>query len=146
MNKTLKIFAVIFVCLFLFVSLSGVGLAEPPSGDPPEPPSGDPGEPPSGDITCPSGVTCVDNPLAGRGSLSSPIQIIGRITNALVAPVGAVAFLFFIVGGFYWIFSGGNDEKIKRGKDIMMWALLGIVIIFTSYAMVRFLLKVVIGP
>ena len=39
--------------------------------------------------------------------------------------------------------SGGNQEQVTKGKNILIWAAAGIVIIFTAYALVRFVLKTV---
>ena len=83
--------------------------------------------------------------IGGDGSTDFEItDLIGRIANALIAPVGAIAFLFFVIGGFYWIFSGGNEERIKAGKDIMLWTLVGVAIIFFAYAILSFLFKIVL--
>ena len=37
----------------------------------------------------------------------------------------------------------GNEQQIKKGKDILMWATLGLVIIFSSYALVKFVLQAI---
>jgi hypothetical protein len=36
--------------------------------------------------------------------------------------------------------SGGSAEKIKKGRDIIIWSAIGLVVIFASYGLVRFLL------
>jgi len=39
----------------------------------------------------------------------------------------------------------GSSKKVQKGKDILIWATVGLVIIFTSYALVRFVLVDVFG-
>ena len=41
--------------------------------------------------------------------------------------------------------AAGNEKKVAQGRDILMWAAIGLVIIFTSYAAVRFVINEVIG-
>jgi hypothetical protein len=63
--------------------------------------------------------------------------IIGRIISALLGISGALALLMFVWGGMQWLTSGGNTDRIKKGKDTLVWAVIGLVVIFTSYAIVR---------
>jgi len=51
----------------------------------------------------------------------------------------------FIYGGITWMLSAGNQEQVTKGKNILIWAAAGIVIIFTSYALVKFVLTTVVG-
>ena len=78
------------------------------------------------------------NPL---GKIRTPQALIGRIINAVMGLIGSVALLMFIYGGFTWLVSGGNSEKVKQGKDILIWSAIGLVIIFSSYALVNFVIS-----
>lgn len=53
--------------------------------------------------------------------------------------VGSIALLYFVYGGFVLILSQGNPEKIKQGTDTMLTALIGMIIMFAGYMLVRFL-------
>jgi len=66
-----------------------------------------------------------------------------RIARGLMAPIGGLAFIFFVIGGFYWIFSAGNEERIKKGREIMMWSIIGIVVVFSSYALLSFFFRTI---
>jgi len=86
----------------------------------------------------------LQNPLGGTpenplGVTSVP-RLIGNVIKTVLAIVGALALAMFIYGGFTWLTSGGSAEKIKKGKDILMWAVIGLVVIFASYSLVDFLL------
>jgi len=67
-------------------------------------------------------------------------SLLGNVLRALFAVLGSVALLMFIYGGFVWLTSGGEAEKIQKGKDTMVWAVLGIAIIFASFAIVTFVI------
>jgi len=88
-----------------------------------------------------------DNGSSGSTvNLTNPISsdsipaLIGRVITAVLGVVGSIALLMVIYGGFTWMLAAGNSEKIKKGRDIIVWAMLGLVVIFTSYALVRFVI------
>jgi hypothetical protein len=39
----------------------------------------------------------------------------------------------FVWGGFSWLTSGGNAEKIKKGSQTMIWAAIGVMLVLSSY-------------
>ena len=71
--------------------------------------------------------------------------LIGRVINGVLGVVGSLALIMFVYGGLLWMTSGGNDEKVKQGKDVLIWATLGLFIIFASYALVNFIIFKGIG-
>lgn len=87
-------------------------------------------------------TTGLPNPL---GKLTDPREIIGNVIKAMLGVTGSLALLVFIFGGFTWVTSAGNEEKIKKGKEMILWAALGLVVIFASYAMVRFVIGAATG-
>ncbi len=54
--------------------------------------------------------------------------------------IGTFALAFFVYGGFMMIISMGNAERVKKGRDILVAAVVGIVITFSAYALVNFIL------
>ena len=85
---------------------------------------------------CPTGSVCLSNPL----NVDSPQALIGSIINAALGIIGSIALIIFIYGGFVWLTSGGNAQKVTQGQHILMWAAIGLVVIFLSYALVKFVL------
>lgn len=85
-----------------------------------------------------TGRPTLPNPLGGN---MTPEILIGKIINALLGIVGSLALVMFVYGGFMWMLSAGNKERVQRGKDILTWATVGLVVIFSSYALVRFVFK-----
>jgi len=94
----------------------------------------------SNDSDSSANTTELKNPL---GTLVDPRDIVGNIINAALGLVGSLALLMFIYGGFLWVTSAGNDEKIKKGRDIIMWSALGLALIFASYALLNFILNAI---
>ena len=93
----------------------------------------------TGDIT--SKPVTIDNPL----TVSSPQALIGNIIAAVLGLVGSVSLLMFIVGGLTWMTAAGSEDKIKKGKNIITWATIGLVVIFSSYAIVKLLFTDILG-
>lgn len=81
------------------------------------------------------------NPL---GTKSIP-ELIGRIIKGALGIVGSLSLIMFIFGGLTWMTSGGNEEKIKKGKQIIIWSVFGIVVIFTSYSVLNLIFEI-LGP
>ncbi len=71
--------------------------------------------------------------------------LIGNIINFALGFVGTISLLLFIYGGFTWMLSGGSAEKVKKGRDIIVWAVIGLFVVFMSYMMVRFVIQGVTG-
>ncbi len=69
---------------------------------------------------------------------SNPNVLIGKIINAVLGIVGSLALIMFIYGGFTWMLAAGNQEKVQKGKDILIWATIGLIVIFSAYALVKF--------
>ncbi len=85
-----------------------------------------------------SGATELCNPL---GDGATPQTLIGKIINAAMGIVGSIALLMFIYGGFVWMTAAGNEQSVTKGRDILIWATVGLIIIFSSYALVKFVFK-----
>ena len=55
--------------------------------------------------------------------------------------IGAVCLAMFIVGGVTWLTAAGNDKTVAKGKAILVWAVIGMVVIFSAYVIVNFVIQ-----
>lgn len=76
-------------------------------------------------------------------SISIFVILLLHFSNYLFGIIGALALLFFIYGGFTLILSRGATEQVKKGKDILVAAIVGLIIVFGAYMLVSFLGKAV---
>lgn len=86
------------------------------------------------------------SPLSGVSSLTGDkivTTIIGTFIKGALAVLGSLTVLVLFYGGFLWVINAGEEEKIKRGKQTVIWAALGVALIFGSYAAVDSILKIV---
>ncbi len=85
----------------------------------------------------------LEDPLQGKAD--NPNVLIGQIIKAALGLVGSLALLMFVYGGFTWMLSAGNTEKVQKGKNIFIWATIGLIVIFSAYGIIRFLFTDVLG-
>lgn len=75
------------------------------------------------------------------GTSGSLRDLVLKIVNFFLGFLGLLAVIMVIYGGFLYISSAGNDEKVGQAKKILLYAVLGIVVIVVSFALVNTLLK-----
>lgn len=56
----------------------------------------------------------------------------------------ALCTLMFLIGAFLFVVSHGNESTIQRGKQLMVNAILGLMIILGAYAILRTVLYVLV--
>lgn len=105
--------------------------------------------------TSPSGGTCgpgeictgnLVNPLSGKsGGVVNTTELVGRVVQWIFGIIGAIALLMFIVGGTYWLVSFGNETRITKGRQILIWTSVGLLLIFSSYAIINYVISSLVG-
>jgi len=63
----------------------------------------------------------------------SPVSLIGFIIQIMLGIMGAVALVMFVYGGFMMMSSAGNASKVAKGKEILIWAVIGMAFIIGSF-------------
>lgn len=80
------------------------------------------------------------NKLNAESTGKETLQVLaGRIIQSFLAIFGSLSLILFIYAGFLWMTSAGNAERVEKAKKIMLWTTLGIVVILSSYIIVKFL-------
>lgn len=100
--------------------------------------------------TCPPGTsplsfnengsiaTCSDTAATYGGEQEAGTAVVARIINIVLGFLGLIALILFIVGGFQWMTSGGNEEKTAGAKKLMVSAIIGLVIILGAAVISNF--------
>ena len=76
---------------------------------------------------------------------ANPSQIIGLIIKSALGVIGGLALVMMVWGGFQWLASAGNPEKVKKGSSTMIWAIVGLVLALGSYVLVGTILNFLAG-
>lgn len=86
-----------------------------------------------------------NNNSGSSGGLQNPLKtddiptLIGGFIKGALGVVGSIALVIFIYGGFMYLTAGGSSERVSKGKQTLVWASIGLVVIFTSYALLNFI-------
>ena len=75
-----------------------------------------------------------------EGQQTDLVANIRTVTNTMLFAIGVVAVIMLIVGGFRYVFSGGNSTNVNAAKDTILYAVIGIVVALLAYAIVNFVL------
>ena len=69
---------------------------------------------------------------------------IGAVINIGLGVVGIIAVAYLLFAGFRWITASGNEQIVKESKDTIRNAIIGLVIVFSSFVIVNFVVVRVI--
>lgn len=78
----------------------------------------------------------------GNYTLNDIVLIAVNVAKWILGIVGSLALLMFVWGGMTLILSGGSQEKVSQGKQTLTNAVIGLVIVFSSYLIIQFVLKI----
>src|SRR5680860_1150612 len=70
-----------------------------------------------------------------------PRTIVGRIINIALSFLGLIVLSLMIYAGFLWMTSGGDEEKVRKAKDILQSAVIGLVITLSAWAIATFIIS-----
>ncbi|GEM_PF-2458426 len=77
---------------------------------------------------------------AGFGHTAPTVAtIVSGIVNAVLGLSGIAFFVLFVWGGIQYLLSQGEADRVKNAKATLMSAAIGLVIIITAFALVKFL-------
>lgn len=61
---------------------------------------------------------------------------LGAILRGLIMVLGAVAAVFFVYGGLTYLTAAGNEEQAKKGKTILLQAVIGLILVTLAFVLV----------
>ena len=86
------------------------------------------GQPKSNQVT-------LQDPLGLKGDIQ---KLWANIITALLGFVGVASLVSFVYAGFMFLVSTGSPERVKKAKDIMLYAVIGVFVSMASYAILSF--------
>ncbi len=87
-----------------------------------------------------NGGLAFDNPLADDDIVS----ILNKIWKFLYILAFALVPLMAIIAGFMFLTAGGEPEKIKKAKNLLLWMAIGVAIILLAGGIVK-VIKMILG-
>ncbi|NCP77011.1 hypothetical protein GW819_03830 [Candidatus Gracilibacteria bacterium] len=80
------------------------------------------------------------------GSANTADKTIQNLVSNAMVFLGIIAVLYGIYGGFLILTAGGEDDKVKKGKTILIQVAIGLVVIFLANSIVQMVLSKVLTP
>lgn len=84
---------------------------------------------------CPEGKNC------GNYSLNDFVVVMLKVSEWILGIVGSLALLVFVYAGVMLLISAGNSEKITQAKQTIISAIIGLVVVFSSYMIIQFVME-----
>jgi len=72
-----------------------------------------------------------------------PESIATKVIQWILGILGLVAVVMIILGGFIWMTAAGNEEKVRKAKAILTSAIIGLVIVLLSFAILILVVRTV---
>ena len=66
------------------------------------------------------------------------IEVIANLISIIMGLLGMIAVILMLYGGFIWMTAAGDDDKVKKAKNIIITATIGIIVIFAAWALATF--------
>ncbi|MEZ4087566.1 MAG: hypothetical protein R3B71_04525 [Candidatus Gracilibacteria bacterium] len=63
-------------------------------------------------------------------------QILSGIVQLMLGITGSLALIAFTVGGVMLVTAQGSEERVDKAKKILLWSILALVVIASSYAII----------
>jgi len=86
----------------------------------------------------------IESPFSS--SLTTGDAVVNRvfqIINVIGGVAALIAVLFIIYGGFLYITSAGDDEKVKQAQGTITGSVIGLAIVFLARLIIGFVLSLV---
>ena len=74
----------------------------------------------------------------GKKSLMSNVSM---LINVFASVMGFLAIGMIIYGGFMLLTAQGDPARIKRGKDVVLYSVIGLILVVLAYAIVNFVMN-----
>lgn len=71
--------------------------------------------------------------------------LIGNIIGTLLSLIGVIFFVLMVYGGFLWMTAHGDSAQVDKGKETIIAAVIGLVVVLASYALTTFVFNAPTG-
>lgn len=60
--------------------------------------------------------------------------VFGTAINAALTMVGLIFLVLMVYAGYLWMTARGEEDQIKKARDIILAAIIGLIIVMSAYA------------
>lgn len=69
--------------------------------------------------------------------------LIPRIFNIIFGLLAGIAFISVVYGGFKYVLSQGEPDKIGKAKDIIMYSIIGLIVALSAFGIVNVFIRAI---
>ncbi len=77
----------------------------------------------------------------GNYTLTDILALAVKYYQGTFGLIGAIALLMFVWGGIEFLISAGSSEKVEKAKKRIIAAVVGLILVFASYLIVKFVFQ-----
>ncbi len=79
--------------------------------------------------------------VKGVGNTNTDLMSnITNILNVVIGLLGIICVIVIILGGITYMTSSGETAKVKKGKDTILYGIIGLIICILAFAIVNFVI------
>lgn len=93
----------------------------------------------------PSYAQCNINDEDENQDTASLWEKVNTAINVVIGVMGIVAVIVVILGAFNFLTSQGDASKVTKGKNTIIWGIVGLIVAIMAFAIVNFILSSVFG-
>ena len=71
------------------------------------------------------------------GDKSTLPQKIGKVLNIATTFLGVIFLGLMIYAGYLWMLARGNEQEVEKAKNIIIYAVIGLVVVLSAYAITQ---------
>ena len=87
------------------------------------------------DVECGGLPGCADAGVSGSGVY----DILWNIIALLIKYIAVIAVIAVMIGGIMYLISSGDEEKTKKAKSVIIWALAWVFISISAWSLISIL-------
>lgn len=73
------------------------------------------------------------------------MEVLNNIVNWAFAILLVVAVIYLIIAGYFFVTSQGEPDKMSKARNMVLYALIGVLVAFISKGLVELVRRVVMG-
>jgi len=85
-------------------------------------------------------VETIDPNSVGVPAVKDPNAVLTNVTNTVYMVAGIVCVVVIIVAGFFYVTSAADASQVKRAKNAIIGACVGLIVILMAFTLTQFVI------
>lgn len=74
----------------------------------------------------------------GQSGGTDLVGIVGNVVKIVLTLLGVIVLVIIVYAGFLWMTAGGNEDQVKKAKQWLINAIIGLALVLSAYAISSF--------